>query len=82
MIRDTNLVSMIFMPIALGGFADMSKEDADDVGMIYEYMDKAGPRGVNGYPIFWSCHILGKKDKKIVMEMVQKILKSIAEATK
>jgi len=33
-----------------------------DLGTIYEDIGKAGPRSVNGYPIFWSFCILNKSD--------------------
>ena len=33
-----------------------------EIGMIYEYMDKAMPRGINGYPIFGSCGFLSIDD--------------------
>jgi len=36
----------------------------EDVGMIYESLDKALTRGVNGYPMFTSCGFLSKADAK------------------
>jgi hypothetical protein len=33
-----------------------------DLAVIYEYNSKAGPRGINGYPIFWSFQILSRSD--------------------
>lgn len=33
-----------------------------NLGCVYEYMDKAAPRGVNGKPIFFSCRILNRSD--------------------
>lgn len=39
-----------------------NEEYIRDIGMIYEDMDKALPRTVNGYPMFFSCKILNKKD--------------------
>lgn len=62
--RDSNLLSMIFMPLALGLFKDHSKEEIEklQIGGFWEYYEKAGPRSINGYPIFFSCHIIGQKD--------------------
>jgi hypothetical protein len=34
----------------------------DEIGLIYEYLDKAGPRCINGCPIFMSCRIMSKSD--------------------
>jgi len=44
---------MIFMSLALGALADMTEEAINDIGLIYEYWDQAGPRSINGYPIFF-----------------------------
>ena len=32
------------------------------VGVLYEYYDKAGPRAINGYPIFFSCNMMSADD--------------------
>lgn len=59
-------VGMTFMPILLGAFADKSKEELEDIGLIYEYLDKAAPRCINGNPIFYSCRYLTVKETEIV----------------
>ena len=52
---------MIFMPLLfLQG--DAHKDFFDDLGMIFEYYSEAGPRGINGYPIFMSARKLSKSD--------------------
>lgn len=61
-VKDPNLLGMVFMVIALGGLSDLTKAEVEDVGCIWEWMDKAGPRSINGLPIFTSCHIMGKAD--------------------
>lgn len=43
-----------------------------DVGVIYEHYDKAGPRGINGYPMFVSMCILHREDWDIVRPAVQR----------
>lgn len=53
---EQNLMPMVFMPLAL-----MDREtfkSLSEVGMVYEYLDKAGPRSVNGCPSFFSMHTL------------------------
>lgn len=47
-----------------------------DVGLIYEYLDKAGPRAVNGCPQFFSCLMLNRADT----ERLHKLLKALEEA--
>ena len=36
--------------------------------MIYEYYDKAGPRGINGKPIFMSMSILFHEDFEVFLK--------------
>jgi hypothetical protein len=38
------------------------KNYLENIGLVYEYLDKAGPIGVNGNPIFFSANILNKED--------------------
>ena len=76
----SHLLGMVFMPLMFGVSKDMPKAMADDIGFVYEYYDKAGPRSINGYPIFFSCAFVSKHDAKIIGEKVikiQKILKDV-----
>lgn len=57
-----NDLQMIFLPIALGAFSDMKKKEREKVSLIYEYISKAGPRSINGYPIFMSVNYLTKEE--------------------
>lgn len=78
--QQKNLLGMVFMPLLLGATSDMSKEQIDDIGFVYEYYDKSGPRSINGYPIFFSCGFVSKTDAKRIMNKVSKIKKAINEA--
>jgi hypothetical protein len=54
--HDQDVVGMIFMPLLLGGAAFVK-----DAWMIYQYWSEAGPRSINGYPIFFSmCKVITK----------------------
>lgn len=33
-----------------------------DLGIIWERIDRAGPRSINGYPMFMSCHLMHRED--------------------
>jgi hypothetical protein len=55
--HDQDLLGMIFMPLILG-----AASFAQDAWMVFEYYDQAGPRGVNGYPIFFSVRKIIQKD--------------------
>lgn len=61
-IRDPDLTANIFMPIAFGAFAGMTRDDAEQIGCVWEYLDQAGPTAINGYPIFFSCRLMRMED--------------------
>jgi hypothetical protein len=76
-------VHMIIMPLIF-----MSKEQSEtfknnvesgEIAMIYEYIDKAGPRAINGNPMFMSLQTLSKNEVKIVFDYYNKIKKAIAD---
>lgn len=64
-----SLLGMIFMPILFGGAGDI---DPNDIGMIYEYYSKAGPRCINGFPTFISCSVINKADSHKIVEYYEK----------
>lgn len=52
------------------------KEDIpEDIGAIYEYMDRAGPGTINGMPMFTSCRFLTQAEYNEVCEYIQEIKK-------
>jgi hypothetical protein len=57
-------VPMVFMPILFGLFKDWTEDDMKQVGVIWEYYDKALPRSINGMPVFTSCHLMHVEDWK------------------
>lgn len=57
-------------------------EYMNSIGMLYENISKAGPMSVNGYPIFYSCHIMSSEDAKRFLEMYQKYEKMREEFEK
>ena len=75
-VQDENLLGNVFMPILLGALSEWTEEEAKEIGMIYEDLSEAGPRGINGYPIFMSCKMMNRKDAETVLMMVQKLRSS------
>lgn len=72
--EDFHIFASVFMPIVF-----MSKKQTESlkgVGLIFEYLDKAGPRGINGYPSFFSLRTLTKKETKVMFEYYEKFKKS------
>lgn len=55
-------VARHFLPILLGAGDDMTKEQLDDIGIIYEYRSEALPTMINGMPVFKSFRYLNKAD--------------------
>jgi hypothetical protein len=82
-------LGLVFMPLALGAFASEKPKDFEvgalkddgytlqDIGLFYEYWDKAGPRSINGYPIFFSCAVLNHEDTKYVLDKAREIQEKI-----
>jgi hypothetical protein len=44
----------------------------NDIHIIYEYYSEAGPRSINGYPIFMSFRVLDRTDAAKVWDMMKK----------
>lgn len=66
---DARLASMIFMPL---GFLDRKQlldlQRKQRPGMVYARMEHAGPRAINGYPMFFECAMLHPDDAVIVWQ--------------
>lgn len=43
-----------------------------NIGMLFEDNSKAGPRGINGYPMFMSCKILSCDDANKFLDLYKK----------
>lgn len=71
-----NLIPNVFMPLM---FIE-DKSFFDDLGFIYEYMDQAGPRSINGCPMFASMRCLNKADLKVLAERVTTLQKMRTDA--
>ena len=67
-----NLVYLVFLPLALGAFEDLSKDEVAKIGLIYEYISKAGPRAINGYPTFMSMNLMRQEDWEIARREIIK----------
>jgi hypothetical protein len=59
-IRD--MLRMVFMPLAFIDKEAHEQMKADEVDMFYEYVSEAGPRSVNGMPIFMSVQTLTRTE--------------------
>ena len=62
-----DLLPSVFMPLL---FAEKNQIDWDHVGNIIEDISKAGPRSINGYPMFMSCRLIHKDDWAVIADRV------------
>lgn len=80
-IKNPNEVSLVFMPL---NFIDTIHAkvlfyENDNRPHFYEFLDKAGPRGVNGYPCFFSFRCINQEDLIKVIEERDKISAMLGE---
>lgn len=68
-IQQPHMVTSVFMPLI---FIEADKKWFDQIGLVYEYFDKAGPRAINGMPTFMSMRVVPKEDVPILLEYVKK----------
>lgn len=63
------LLSMVFMPLGLGGWGDI---DVETVGEVIGDLKDAGPRAINGYPMFMSCRVVHRDDWSVIVARYEK----------
>lgn len=59
-------------PLVLA-FADIPPAEAEKIGAVYEYLDKAGPRSINGRPFFTSCRLLHRESLDALRDEVARL---------
>ena len=72
---DQHLVPLIFVPLSFMDAKQLKKLKRRKVVHVYEYLDKAAPKTVNGYPIFFSFRLLKKRDWKRLVRYVKRFEK-------
>lgn len=82
-LRSPNELTMVFMVV---GFMDRDQieklfKDYGENLMIYEELDKAGPRSVNGLPMFMSAKFVHEDDARAALELAQRF-REAEEATR
>ena len=69
----------VFMALALMSEKQIEEIRKNPPGMIYEYMCEAGPRSVNGNPMFLSFKMISIEDAKKVLEVHNKIMEVVGK---
>lgn len=65
-------VSIVFMVLAFMKPEHAAQLRTNEIAHCYEYLNKAGPRAINGMPSFFSAQFLNKVDAGKLMERVEK----------
>lgn len=79
-IENPSDVPRVFVPLVLMGEEQIEEFRANPPGMIYEYMDKAGPWAIDGMPIFFSFRFISKEDTKRVNKKYIQIKEAVERA--
>jgi hypothetical protein len=69
---EIDLLQMIFLPLSLGCLSKLQPDSLKQVGCIWEYYDKAGPRSINGKPMFMSMNLMHIDDWKRAVTAIEK----------
>jgi len=83
-VAEQDVVSMVFMPLLFLSKEDAAKMEQEGVIDVYQYLDQAGPRCINGYPIFMSMCTITKPDKDKLIQYVDeynRFQKAFADVT-
>jgi hypothetical protein len=73
-VSDDSLIPLVFLVLTL-----VDRDTLTDVGMVYEELAKAGPRSINGHPIFMSCVLVHKDDCQPLREKTLQIVDLLKE---
>jgi hypothetical protein len=68
-----------FMPIAFGCLSNLTENEKRNIGLIYEWVEKAGPLAINGKPCFMSARLLTFTEMEKVCDYMRKIEQAVAE---
>ena len=77
--RRSEDIPMVFLSLALAGPEIIEQYKKDGILHVYEYLSQAGPRGFNGYPIFYSNYAINKPDYERVMAEELRMRKALGE---
>lgn len=75
-IHNSEDISLVFMPFVFMDKKQMKEFKKDPPGLIFEYIDKAGPRSINGMLSFFSMQFLSINDTKKAFNIVRKLTKA------
>lgn len=74
-LRNPEDAKMVFFPFGLMDSDLRDKLVSENVAHFYEYLSKAGERGVNGMPTFFSMNCITEEE----MDILQPLIKQLRE---
>ena len=72
-VKDLELLTMIFLPLSFGSLAYLSQRECARIGIIWAPLQDAGPRQINGHPIFMTARVMHKDDWKRYITAIKKL---------
>ena len=76
---DEHLLATIFMPFVFMDEKQRDELEAKGVKVLFEYLSEAGPRAINGYPMFMTCKYMTGEEWDKVYEYYEKMKKAVDE---
>lgn len=67
-------IRLVFAPIVFGAFEGFTDGEIEQLGCLWQYLDQAGPRSINGRPSFMSMRLLHIEDARIAEVEIKKEL--------
>jgi len=64
---------MVFMVLIFAGENLIDWIQKNDIAVLFESMDRAGPTYINGQPVFFSCEYLSDDEWRVVQKLVGEI---------
>lgn len=71
--HELDCFSMVFLPVALGAFAEYDREELKKIGFMYGYYEDSMPRSINGLPCFSKVLCVNTTTADIVLAKVKKL---------
>lgn len=71
--RGENVMGMVFMPLLMMDKQQFDWLKSNDVAMLYEYMENALPRSINGLPCFMAFHTLNAEEYELFATFINEL---------
>lgn len=68
-----DILGMVFMPLIMMNNEQRQEMIDNKAAVFFSYMKDAGPRSINGYPIFWSVSYLTDAEWLKVLQYLKKL---------